>query len=86
MVFIYVTNRIDFGHLVNPETFDTTLTNPEMYQLMDNRWDWEQRYLHPNYSENFNPEFKVPMVKLNIKKIYLSFCKKLSHLLFIITC
>ncbi|KAK7792169.1 hypothetical protein R5R35_005128 [Gryllus longicercus] len=54
-VFMYVSNRMDFGHLVNGDNYDTTKTNSEMYQLLDNRWDWEQRYLHENYSENFNP-------------------------------
>lgn len=54
-VFLYVSNRMEFGHLVNPDSFDTTRTNPEIYQIFDNRWDWEQRYVHENYSENFNP-------------------------------
>ncbi|PNF43292.1 Procollagen-lysine,2-oxoglutarate 5-dioxygenase 3 [Cryptotermes secundus] len=54
-VFMYVTNRVDFGHLVNADNFDTSRVNSEIYQLLDNRWDWEQRYLHENYTENFNP-------------------------------
>lgn len=47
---MYVSNRVDFGHLVNSENFDPTKMNPELWQVMDNRWDWERRYLHPNYS------------------------------------
>ncbi|XP_066581047.1 procollagen-lysine,2-oxoglutarate 5-dioxygenase [Prorops nasuta] len=57
-IFMYVSNRLDFGHLVNPETFDIKLTNPDMYQIMDNKLNWERRYLHENYSENFNTEKK----------------------------
>lgn len=52
---MYVSNRMDFGHLVNPENFDITRASPEMYEIFDNRYDWEQRYIHENYTENFNP-------------------------------
>ncbi|XP_046984159.1 procollagen-lysine,2-oxoglutarate 5-dioxygenase [Schistocerca americana] len=54
-IFMHVSNRLDFGHLVDPDTFDTSKTNPEVYQIFENRWDWEQRYIHANYTENFNP-------------------------------
>ncbi|XP_045469942.1 procollagen-lysine,2-oxoglutarate 5-dioxygenase [Harmonia axyridis] len=57
-VFMHATNRIDFGHLVNPESFDITRTEPDMYQIFDNQRDWEARYIHPDYPENFNIEKK----------------------------
>nr|XP_023029790.1 procollagen-lysine,2-oxoglutarate 5-dioxygenase 1 [Leptinotarsa decemlineata] len=57
-VFMYVSNRIDFGHLVNPDTFDTTRTEPDMYQIFENSQDWENRYIHEEYPENFNPDKK----------------------------
>ncbi|KAL6433068.1 hypothetical protein ACFW04_006388 [Cataglyphis niger] len=57
-LFMYLNNRFDFGHLVNPDTYDIRLTYPDMYQIMDNQLDWERRYIHPNYSENFNPDKK----------------------------
>ncbi|XP_016839853.1 procollagen-lysine,2-oxoglutarate 5-dioxygenase isoform X1 [Nasonia vitripennis] len=57
-IFMYVNNRLDFGHLVNPETFNISLTNPDMYQMFDNKLDWEKRYIHVNYSDNFLPENK----------------------------
>ncbi|EEB15965.1 Procollagen-lysine,2-oxoglutarate 5-dioxygenase 3 precursor, putative [Pediculus humanus corporis] len=60
-VFMYVSNRVDFGHLINPDTYDVTRTHPDFYQIFDNKWDWEQRYLHENYSENLNPETKPLM-------------------------
>lgn len=56
---MYVTNVIDFGHLVDPEAFDANRTNPDMYEIFTNRYDWEQKYIHPDYPENFNPD-KVP--------------------------
>ncbi|XP_032668645.1 procollagen-lysine,2-oxoglutarate 5-dioxygenase isoform X2 [Odontomachus brunneus] len=57
-VFMYVSNRLDFGHLVNPDTYDIQLVYPDMYQIMDNKLDWERRYIHSNYSESFNPDKK----------------------------
>ncbi|XP_054009537.1 procollagen-lysine,2-oxoglutarate 5-dioxygenase [Hylaeus anthracinus] len=55
-IFMYVSNRLDFGHLVNPDSYDITLTNPDMYQVFDNKLDWEKKYIHDNYTENFNPD------------------------------
>lgn len=54
-VFMFVSNRLDFGHLINPDTYDTTLANPDMYQIFENEEDWADRYIHPDYAENFNP-------------------------------
>jgi procollagen-lysine,2-oxoglutarate 5-dioxygenase len=61
-VFMYASNRLDFGHLVNPETFDVTRAEPEMYQIFDNEQDWEDRFIHEDYPENFNPEKKNAQV------------------------
>lgn len=57
-VFMYVDNEYTFGHLIDSETFDITHKNPEIYQLFENRYNWEQRYIHPDYMENFNPDKK----------------------------
>lgn len=61
-VFMYVSNRLNFGHLVNPDTYDTKLVYPDMYQIMDNKLDWERRYIHPEYTDNFNPDKKPTQV------------------------
>ena len=75
---MYVSNRVDFGHLINADNFDTTRTNSEVYQLFDNRWDWEQRYIHDNYTENFNPNNTIQQVKnycvILSNHIYKQFC------------
>lgn len=63
---MYVTNRVDFGHLVNADTFDTSRINSEIYQIFDNRWDWEQRYIHDNYTKNFDPNNTIAQVTVNI--------------------
>ncbi|KYN44845.1 Procollagen-lysine,2-oxoglutarate 5-dioxygenase 3 [Trachymyrmex septentrionalis] len=57
-LFMYVNNRLEFGHLVDPDTYDIRLIYPDMYQIIENKLDWEKRYIHPNYSENFNPNNK----------------------------
>ncbi|XP_046397512.1 procollagen-lysine,2-oxoglutarate 5-dioxygenase 1 isoform X2 [Ischnura elegans] len=54
-IFMYVSNRLDYGHLINADNFDTSHLHNDLYQIFDNRWDWEQRYIHENYTENFNP-------------------------------
>lgn len=48
--FMYVTNQQRQGHLVSPESFETTHTVNELYNLFENPYDWELRYLNPNYS------------------------------------
>lgn len=69
-VFLYVTNREDFGHLVNPESYDITMAAPDMYQNIDNEKDWEERYIHSEYQNNFLPE-KTPM-QVIINQIFLN--------------
>lgn len=65
-IFMYISNRLDFGHLINPDTFDITLTKPDMYQIFENEEDWEQRYIHEDYVESLNPEKKTEQVKVLI--------------------
>lgn len=57
-VFIYVSNRVEFGHLINPDTYDISRAEPDMYQIFDNEEDWEEAFIHPDYAENLNPETK----------------------------
>ena len=51
-VFFYVSNRAEWGHLVNADNFKTDHLNNELWEIEDNRYDWEQRYLHPEYSKS----------------------------------
>lgn len=50
--FFYVTNRGHWGHLVATEDFSTAHLNNELWEIENNRFDWELRYLHPNYSKS----------------------------------
>ncbi|XP_075991583.1 procollagen lysyl hydroxylase isoform X2 [Anticarsia gemmatalis] len=56
-IHMHVSNEMDFGHLVNPETYDTSRTHPDMYQIFDNKMEWATRYLHDDYHNNFD-EFR----------------------------
>lgn len=53
---MYIDNQCKFGHLVDSKSFNITLKNPEVYQIFENRYDWTQRYIHPDYKDNFNPD------------------------------
>ncbi|XP_050309615.1 procollagen-lysine,2-oxoglutarate 5-dioxygenase isoform X2 [Anthonomus grandis grandis] len=57
-VFMYVSNRVDFGHLINADSYDITRTEPDMYQIFENEQDWEEAYIHPDYPEELNPQHK----------------------------
>lgn len=70
-VFLYVSNREDFGHLINPDTYDITMVHPDMYQIFENGKDWEERYIHPEYKDNFLPEKKPTQVQIDSKLINL---------------
>lgn len=56
--FMYVSNELDFGHLVNPENYDISRTHPDMYQVFDNKLEWETRYLHEEYTNNYDEDRK----------------------------
>ena len=55
-VFMYVSNRLNFGHLVNNEAFPTEHLHNELWEMERNRYDWELRYLHPNYSQSLEAD------------------------------
>ena len=48
-LYMFVTNEFEAGHLVNTDYFEIHHKTNELYQIYDNRYDWEKRYLHPNY-------------------------------------
>ncbi|GAB1603685.1 multifunctional procollagen lysine hydroxylase and glycosyltransferase LH3-like [Argonauta hians] len=50
---LYVTNTKYFGHLINGDNFDLSKKHGELWQIFDNPIDWEDRYIHGNYSEVF---------------------------------
>lgn len=53
---MFVDNREDYGHLADADTFDVTLTHPELYQNVENPLEWAKRYIHENYSLNLQED------------------------------
>lgn len=43
---MYATNMEEFGHLINPDSFNTSLIRPEMYEIFTN---YEVNKLLANY-------------------------------------
>ena len=63
LIFVFVLLR---GHLITVDNFETTHLNNELYEIQNNRWDWEKRYLHVNYSQNVDTNVNVSMVTTNL--------------------
>lgn len=55
-IFMHVTNRHHWGHLVNPEGFSTARLKNELWEADRNPLDWERRYIRPDYFEQLAPE------------------------------
>ncbi|XP_072314667.1 multifunctional procollagen lysine hydroxylase and glycosyltransferase LH3 isoform X2 [Eucyclogobius newberryi] len=55
-VFMFVSNRDEFGRLVSTTNFNTTRLHPDMWQIFDNPVDWREKYISQNYSKIFEDE------------------------------
>ncbi|XP_072232231.1 multifunctional procollagen lysine hydroxylase and glycosyltransferase LH3 [Leuresthes tenuis] len=55
-IFMYVSNRDEFGRLVASTNFNTSRLHPDMWQIFDNPVDWKEKYIHENYSRIFEDE------------------------------
>ena len=62
-VDLFVTNRLDWGHLISADKFNTSHLHNELYNMKQNRLQWEKLYLHPNYSQSLDLNFTIPSVR-----------------------
>ncbi|XP_040182027.1 procollagen-lysine,2-oxoglutarate 5-dioxygenase 1 [Rana temporaria] len=53
-VFMFVTNRQLFGHLLSLENYQTSHLNNDLWQIFQNTQDWKEKYIHPNHSFALN--------------------------------
>jgi hypothetical protein len=62
--FMYMTNLQHYGHLLNAENYETNHLHNDLYNIFENRFEWEQKYLHENYSTflSLGPE-SIPQVR-----------------------
>ncbi|XP_066546669.1 procollagen-lysine,2-oxoglutarate 5-dioxygenase 1 isoform X2 [Amia ocellicauda] len=49
-VFMYITNRHQFGRILSTENYQTSHLHNDLWQIFENPMDWEERYIHENYS------------------------------------
>ncbi|EDW79565.2 uncharacterized protein Dwil_GK20548 [Drosophila willistoni] len=59
-IFMYISNQRYFGHLINTDNFNSTLVRPDFHTLFTNRYDWTEKYIHPNYSLQLNESTIIP--------------------------
>ncbi|XP_072349542.1 multifunctional procollagen lysine hydroxylase and glycosyltransferase LH3-like [Scyliorhinus torazame] len=53
-LFMFVTNLDDFGHLLSLSNYNTSHLHNDLWQIFTNLEDWEQKYIHENYSRIFS--------------------------------
>ncbi|XP_020626272.1 procollagen-lysine,2-oxoglutarate 5-dioxygenase 3-like [Orbicella faveolata] len=58
-IFMYATNLYDFGRLLETDNYNTNHLHNDLWEIFDNRLDWEEKYIHENYSGNLN--YSVPI-------------------------
>uniref|UniRef100_A0A452I450 Procollagen-lysine,2-oxoglutarate 5-dioxygenase 1 n=1 Tax=Gopherus agassizii TaxID=38772 RepID=A0A452I450_9SAUR len=49
-VFMFVTNRHQFGHILSLEDYQTTHLHNDLWQIFSNPEDWKEKYIHENYT------------------------------------
>ncbi|XP_067301470.1 multifunctional procollagen lysine hydroxylase and glycosyltransferase LH3 [Pseudorasbora parva] len=58
-VFMFVSNRDEFGRLVSSTNYNISRLYPDMWQIFDNPVDWREKYIHENYSRIFEDDEDV---------------------------
>ncbi|XP_061393168.1 procollagen-lysine,2-oxoglutarate 5-dioxygenase [Musca vetustissima] len=56
-VHMFIINDRFYGHLVNADNFDITVTRPDFYTLFTNKFDWTRKYIHPEYQEQLEDNY-----------------------------
>ncbi|MGH0168936.1 UNVERIFIED_CONTAM: hypothetical protein FKN15_075690 [Acipenser sinensis] len=49
-VFMFISNRHEFGRILSTENCETTHLHNDLWQIFENLQDWEERYIHSNYT------------------------------------
>ncbi|KAM9343000.1 procollagen-lysine,2-oxoglutarate 5-dioxygenase 1 isoform 1-T1 [Pholidichthys leucotaenia] len=49
-IFMYITNMHIFGHILSTENYQMGRLHNDLWQIFENPVDWEERYIHENYS------------------------------------
>ncbi|XP_016121886.1 procollagen-lysine,2-oxoglutarate 5-dioxygenase 1-like, partial [Sinocyclocheilus grahami] len=49
-VFMFVTNVHTYGRVLSTENYQTNHLHNDLWQVFENPVEWEERYIHENYS------------------------------------
>ncbi|XP_032824307.2 procollagen-lysine,2-oxoglutarate 5-dioxygenase 1-like [Petromyzon marinus] len=55
-VFMHLTNRHEFGHLLSLSNQTTTHLHNDLWQMEENPQDWKERYIHADYDKIFEEQ------------------------------
>uniref|UniRef100_A0A8D1LWY3 Procollagen-lysine,2-oxoglutarate 5-dioxygenase 1 n=1 Tax=Sus scrofa TaxID=9823 RepID=A0A8D1LWY3_PIG len=50
-VFMFLTNRHAFGHLLSLDSYQTTHLHNDLWEVFSNPEDWKEKYIHENYTK-----------------------------------
>ncbi|XP_029086075.1 procollagen-lysine,2-oxoglutarate 5-dioxygenase 1 isoform X1 [Monodon monoceros] len=50
-VFLFLTNRHAFGHLLSLDSYQTTHLHNDLWEVFSNPEDWKEKYIHENYTK-----------------------------------
>lgn len=49
-IFMHVTNMHTFGRILSTDNYQTSHLHNDLWQIFENPVDWQERYIHENYS------------------------------------
>nr|XP_054103823.1 multifunctional procollagen lysine hydroxylase and glycosyltransferase LH3 isoform X1 [Callithrix jacchus] len=55
-IFLHLSNQHEFGRLLATSRYDTEHLHPDLWQIFDNPVDWQEQYIHENYSRALEGE------------------------------
>ncbi|XP_072047684.1 procollagen-lysine,2-oxoglutarate 5-dioxygenase 1-like [Amphiura filiformis] len=58
-VFMYVDNRHDYGHLITTDYYETSHLHSDLWEIYNNRPDWEAKYIHQDYFRQLQDNHEV---------------------------
>nr|XP_033815270.1 procollagen-lysine,2-oxoglutarate 5-dioxygenase 2 isoform X1 [Geotrypetes seraphini] len=56
-VFMYISNRDEFGRLLSTANYNTSHFNNDLWQIFENPMDWKEKYINQDYSRIFTENF-----------------------------
>ncbi|XP_042586226.1 procollagen-lysine,2-oxoglutarate 5-dioxygenase 1 isoform X1 [Cyprinus carpio] len=56
-VFMFVTNMHTYGRVLSTENYQTNHLHNDLWQMFENPVEWEERYIHENYSKVLKDAF-----------------------------